>query len=102
MLIDCFDLDDDRIVLCPCCGGTYLHHDKVEVYQRATEDASEGLAVHLDGDILVRTSMETNPSRRRDGMRVRFWCEGCDETPSLILVQHKGQTFWGWEKGGAA
>ncbi len=38
-----------------------------------------------------------NPSSRRDGLVVRFWCEGCGDDPiELCIAQHKGTTEIGW------
>ena len=100
MLLKNFTLGvDDHIVCCPACNGTYLHHERVEVYERTMEDSDDGLAVYVEGDIQVRTSMATNPSRRRDGVRFRMWCENCGAQPWLNLLQHKGQTLLAWEKG---
>jgi hypothetical protein len=37
--------------------------------------------------------MENNPSRRREGLTIQLWCEGCSATPKLILYQHKRCTY---------
>jgi hypothetical protein len=37
-----------------------------------------------------------NPSSRRGGVAIRFWCEGCDSAPELTLEQHKGETHLHW------
>lgn len=80
-------------LLCPCCGGNYLHHAKVEVFER-DEDASVGThatfangAAKLDGDI------SGNPSRRRGGIAIHFTCEQCPAEPVLYISQHKGCTL---------
>ena len=37
-----------------------------------------------------------NPSNRRDGMAVQFYCETCPSRPKLAIYQHKGTTYVGW------
>jgi hypothetical protein len=37
-----------------------------------------------------------NPSRRRDGLAVRFWCEQCGSVSELTIAQIKGASFVGW------
>lgn len=91
---------------CPECGGDYLHQSGVEVYFRDREDAGAGLHVTVQTEGVVsdrsptmRTdrSMNGNPSIYRDGTTVRFWCEDCDATVAMHIVQHKGNTFIRWE-----
>jgi coenzyme F420-reducing hydrogenase gamma subunit len=85
---------DSGELLCPACRDTYLHHDKIEIFERK-EDATQGLHVTTTGkNVKVDTSMEGCPSSRRDGITIRFWCENCHEISMLTLVQHKGQTFF--------
>lgn len=80
---------------CPSCGCNYLHHGRVEVFDRA-EDAATGTHVVLDGGkVEVDNSMVGNPSKRRDGIRIHFWCEGCKDQPYMEIVQHKGNTYVG-------
>lgn len=85
---------------CPNCGGCYLHHDKVEVFERA-EDAEDGTHAVVDGHMVkVDRNISLNPSRRRGGLLVHFRCEDCSARPVLSIVQHKGNTYLGWQKGG--
>lgn len=78
---------------CPSCGFHYLHHDKVEVFERG-EDAENGLHVVVEsGTVRTDTNLQRNPSSRRHGLSVHFWCEGCDAKPVMTLIQHKGNTF---------
>lgn len=82
------------VVVCPRCGGTWTHQERVEAYFRR-EDAVQGMHVTVErSGCVVNTGMEGNPSRRRDGIRVWFSCEGCPDIMfSTTIVQHKGQTF---------
>lgn len=99
---------------CPCCGGGNLHHDRTTAFVRSKEDGG-GISVAVDpgkgdifssdsgaADINVRSLSATeinkqNPSNRRDGIRVNFWCETCSGDMALILAQHKGNTVLAWE-----
>ena len=41
----------------------------------------------------IDTDLKGNPSARRDGLAIRFWCESCDARPVLTIAQHKGSTL---------
>lgn len=87
----------DQLV-CPNCSGTCLHHSSVTVYERE-EDDPKPLQIHVEeGRIAVSKNNDGNPSPRRHGLRINFWCEECDEKPSLKILQHKGATLIEWEK----
>lgn len=91
---------------CPNCGSPTLHQETVEVFFRQ-EDADDGIAVAVQGKavwshdpdlipVAVSTSQAGNPSPRRDGVAIRFWCEACPATPVLNIIQHKGDTMVEW------
>ena len=80
-------------LLCPGCGGDYIHHDRVEVFE-CGEDEETGLHVVVrDGKATIDKSLVGNPSARRHGLRIRFYCELCPVKSVLTLSQHKGNTF---------
>ena len=82
---------------CPACGSNYLHHERVEVFE-CGEDASSGVHVAVEGGkATFDTSLAGNPSARRHGLKISFWCEGCDAKPVLALSQHKGNTYVDFE-----
>lgn len=96
------------VLLCPGCDNDYLHHEKVEIFDRS---ADEERGVHVtvgveatDGSITrastvgVDADMRNNPSSRRHGIRIHFSCELCDALPVLSLWQHKGTTFIAFEE----
>lgn len=88
----------EHILLCPLCEGDYLHHTKVETFER-DEDSMEGIHTVIIGEqVDVKyDGMKGNPSIRRSGLKIEFYCELCQkELPSLVLSQHKGQTIMGW------
>lgn len=98
-------ITEDGELLCPCCGENHLHQGVVEVYSRDTEDAPSRVAVIVeDGDLFCGPEKPVlahgNPSSRRQGLRIGFWCEICDKQPSLTIAQHKGVTYVAWEVPG--
>jgi hypothetical protein len=93
----------DDGIQCPRCGFGYLHHDSVDVFSRR-EDANSGQHTHVPGSytgmVLVRECLAGNPSERRGGIRIAFWCEGCLGRSSLCIAQHKGASFLYWDPPG--
>lgn len=92
---------------CPNCNNEYgLHHEKITIWNRREEDY-DGVRYTIKG-----TSLSTklaaggdslggpneNPSKRRDGLSIDFWCEHCPEIKpiKLRIAQHKGTTLVGW------
>jgi hypothetical protein len=100
-----FSLGAETVLQCPGCRSQYLHHYRVDVFDRPREDAVSGLHVTVNaGTLAVTTDLADCPSARRDGVRIFFYCENCCAVPALSLAQHKGQSFLWWEDrhGGAA
>ena len=121
LIFDRVRLDDDcvggeQFLCCPRCGDEYLAHVAVTAYDRH-EDAEyttktaircqdtfsggpDGLVVETEqGRTVVekeRSSGSRNPSSRRHGIAISFFCEGCHETSELTVAQHKGYTFLAW------
>ena len=104
-------IDDNTWLVCPECGNNYLHHNALTVYNRA-EDAPATRVTHLgtamDGfspnatdDTLTSATVKSdacdNPSSRRHGLQIRFYCETCAAEPTLNLYQHKGFTGLEWK-----
>jgi len=95
---------NESVLVCPACDFDYMHQCGVEVFVRETEDADHGQHVEVDyGDnVEVGNDVSTgdgNPSGRRDGIKLKFWCEDClnENNPyELIIQQHKGleHVFW--------
>ena len=80
-------------LLCPSCGSIFLHHDKVEIFE-CREDERYGIHVVVsNGKATIDTSLEGNPSYRRHGLKIYFWCEECGAKPILSANQHKGSTL---------
>lgn len=79
-------------VRCAHCDSEYVHHDIVEVFERTREDGPTLRAEIQKGQVTVDRDGTGNPSSRRHGLAVGFWCEQCDGRTVLTLAQHKGQT----------
>jgi len=90
-----FDNDtDEGTLLCPSCGGSNTHHTSVAVFDRS-EDAETGRRTVATGaETTVDSDMTGNPSRRRDGLVISFYCELCPTVMEMAISQHKGQTFF--------
>jgi hypothetical protein len=90
-----FDLEsygNHLILLCPACGGNYLHHRRIEVFER-TEDAPTGLHLVVEAEkVVLDADLTANPSSRRHGLIIYFCCETCNAHPAITLAQHKGMT----------
>lgn len=93
------DAGDDWQVVCPKCGFEYVHHDAgpVEVWQRSEDTGDPGYAVLSGGRGVKAIARAENPSLRRSGIRLHFWCEGCAGRFALTFAQHKGETLVNWE-----
>ena len=87
------------------CSATYIHQKAVTVFLRR-EDATTGFRVRIEGDeerapvITVGSNLGGNPSLRRHGTAISFWCEMCGLTSTLAFAQHKGETFVSWQEIG--
>ena len=83
---------EGMILLCPSCGCNCTHQDRVDVFERKA-DAEEGKHFTIeDGLCQEDTDMSRNPSRRRHGLSIELFCEGCHLRFALVVKQHKGET----------
>ena len=92
MEIEC---DDGDPLLCPNCKFNYLHHDQVTVYYRLLEDEPSRATVVRQG-VSYPSVRRDNPSERRNGVAISFWCESCHVISELTIRQQKGQTYFSW------
>jgi hypothetical protein len=88
-----FNYPED-IKLCPCCESEFLHQQEVMVYER-NEDENTVIETHATRGRTTkrRTAGTDNPSPRRQGLRVIYWCEQCETTSAYTSFQHKGNTL---------
>lgn len=97
------DMGGATDLLCPRCGADLLHQSAVTVFDRAEDEDTVVRTTVADGTAsmnLVSNSTE-NPSSRRHGLAIRFWCESCCPEKShdvieLTIAQHKGSTEIAW------
>ena len=91
-----FDRQNADALKCanPSCRSATLHQFGVEVFHRL-EDAVTGLHVEIDGFKIAsdQSVWDGNPSSRRSGLTISFWCENCDAVTTMSVTQHKGSTF---------
>jgi hypothetical protein len=96
---------DGEFLVCPSCGGIYLHQERTSVFSRVedAETCMETTVVDKDNFdvpaiVFVQNNNNTrNPSPRRHGLKIDFRCEeGC--YVSLAVFQHKGNTFVKWQR----
>lgn len=84
-------------LLCPVCGNCNLHHEAIEWWTRpGGEDGHSEVTILGEVREGRVPDHSHNPSSRRNGLRLRLYCEfGCD-VPALDISQHKGVTFIEW------
>jgi hypothetical protein len=103
---------DGCILACPQCKGDCLHHTGVSIYEREREDgattdfrisAGRGDAGfdpeqnrHATNIQIRQDSTHDNPSNRRGGIAIRFYCEFCNKSSELTVFQHKGNSYIAW------
>ena len=98
----------DRVIKCRHCGEDYMHHQDIDIYDRGEDDRtgmhvnlhrtqSEGYGWHDEhpksNNLVVDGNMKDNPSMRRTGLTIDFWCENCGNITRMNIVQHKGHSF---------
>jgi hypothetical protein len=97
------DFGSVTVLVRPRCGSESIHHQAATLYDRP-EDAEmvvrstvENGSAKID---VVASESSGNPSSRRDGLSIKFWCEGCkgidEDVLELTVSQHKGSTELGW------
>lgn len=100
------NIGENLNLCCPHCKNVMMHQGSVEIFERL-EDQKKGTLVIVNEEkgVTVDTDsdLKNNPSSRRHGLRVYFWCECCgdfdDGKPgsALVIYQHKGTTYVNWE-----
>jgi hypothetical protein len=89
-----FDKHNDEL-LCPGCGGGYLHQINATVFDRIGNSGKcsrvsvpcNGLPAKIDDDV------QDNPGYDdRNGVVIDFRCELCPAVSRLSIGQYKGRT----------
>jgi hypothetical protein len=91
----------DGILVCPHCHDSHscLHHGVLTVYHRREDESRLTRIGVRNGSALIErvdSDGSGNPSSRRDGLAIHFYCELCDLSSELTIAQHKGQTLLAW------
>jgi hypothetical protein len=90
-----------HLLRCRWCGSDMLHHYRVTTFERA-EDAETTAVTCISKWYTSVSSMPShgsgNPSSRRHGLSIAFWCEDCDRNAELTISQHKGSTILDWRE----
>ncbi|MCR5874394.1 hypothetical protein LRS10_09585 [Phenylobacterium sp. J426] len=104
------DVGSASELLCPRCGGGNLHHEIVRVFDRH-EDEHQTTVTQVRGSETIVSHQPSegsgNPSSRRHGLTISFFCEACSRGQGddvvLTIAQHKGATevLWRFEGGNA-
>lgn len=107
--------DGDWLNECPYCGGNNLHQQHVSIFNpdgyvsewdintQTNKQSPRTRVTHVMGDNTITSARvppnaTNNPSSEREGMFIEFWCETCEDKPTMAIFQHKGTTFIGWKK----
>jgi hypothetical protein len=72
----------------------------VTVFDR-TEDSPTMVRTRVSNGIVESREVPNgneNPSSRRDGIAIGFWCECCPVKSELTIAQHKGQELVAWRE----
>ena len=78
---------------CPICRFEYTHLKNITVWARPEDCTPNTVFIETeDGHIHVGNSNIGNPSPRRDGLSMLFYCEN-GHTFTVNILQHKGYTF---------
>ena len=87
---------------CPKCGSEYLHQGRVVVKNRSEDEDGLMFDVRTESVSVVKLTKD-ECDYRRDSIGIEFYCENCREEDGgnrywMMILQHKGRTFVGWEK----
>lgn len=82
---------------CPKCNDDYLHQRECRAVWRLEDKDGTEYVSNIEGGGTFRRKSPTIAGRR-DVIEIDFECENCSDTSTMIIMQHKGQTFIKWEE----
>ncbi|MGZ7118220.1 MAG: hypothetical protein ACXVH2_00775 [Methanobacterium sp.] len=95
------EIDNDGILLCPSCGGNYLHHGLVADMVNIDDCVnSTNIATIIGGEKSTKSYSDVKLPFRGDSIAISFWCENCEPENNkkyLYISQHKGNSHITWE-----
>ena len=81
-------------LLCPNCGFDYTHEISMDCWFRFSEESNDCNHTHVDSEnAFVDGDISGNPSDRRNGFTMVYYCENCNAISQLEIAQHKGMIF---------
>ncbi len=86
-------------IVCPDCGGNFIHHSSVNVITRDSEGGPGTSALSNDDGVHIARVEANKIFGRRDVIEIELWCETCGENApkkKLIINQHKGNKEIQW------
>lgn len=113
----------EETLTCPNCESDHLHHYGFTDYDRDNDDETESIIdcgtvmidntvkkilghsrTHVKRNLAQRGGLQVfsaptsdrNPSARRHGIAIKFWCEECPNISLLCIAQHKGSSLISW------
>ena len=90
-------------LVCPHCGEpSGLHICYVRTFVRPNEDSPKLTITHVQLEPPVddhHVPSDENPSLRRSGIRLGFWCELCACVTDISMANHKGSVLVGTSYG---
>lgn len=92
-----FDRDTypgEGVLCCPVCKGFYTHHYAVVAYACEEDQKAVVTAIPTNKYAVEGFNIPENPSARRDGVAVMFFCEECAARFRVTIAQHKGSTYF--------
>ena len=97
------DIPEWTALHCPVCDEPNLHQSTLRVFDRQEDADFTRITQVSHAEVVVKTVASDdcgNPSSRRQGLSIDFWCEHCNDRPlTLHILQHKGTTFLRWDVG---
>ena len=91
-------VNNDDVLICPKCGGEYLHQESVVSSFRDCEDHDGLITIaKTKKSVSLRTESKNLPGRR-DCAQISFKCENCESHICLCFLQNKGQTDVYWRE----
>jgi hypothetical protein len=100
----------EKTIRCPRCRNLFMHHAGVDIFYRDEDDDVCFVVSQNRNSVLTQTrSAPENPSLRRHGIKISFFCEECHssgqhlpfpngrEAFKLNIYQHKGSSNIWWD-----
>src|SRR5262249_16047530 len=91
---------DNNELLCPRCGGDYLHHERVTTFDRGEDAKNVDLTEIGRGTIfraVVPSEIANNPSAPQWRCHY-FLCRFCGGWSELTISRHKGHSLCAWRE----